>query len=257
MENKKTSFLYKIIKGLVRLIYPKTDMAGTEHLPKEASIIVGNHAQMNGPIVSELYIPGRHYTWCAGEMMELSEVPDYAYTDFWSGKPKGIRWFYRLLSYLIAPLSVCIFNNANTIPVYHDTRVVTTFRTSIKALTEGDSIVIFPEHAVGYNNILCGFQDKFIELARMYYRKTGKELSFVPVYIAPALRTAYFGEPVRYRAEADRNEERKRICGELMDSITALAAGLPPHRVVPYLNISKKDYPMNTPVEAVKHEKAV
>jgi hypothetical protein len=107
---------------------------GAEHLPEDGCILVGNHCHMHGPITSELYVPGRHTTWCAAQMMELKEVPPYAYQDFWSGKPKAFRWFYRLLSYLIAPLSVLIFNHAYTIPVYHDQRLITTMKQTVAEL---------------------------------------------------------------------------------------------------------------------------
>ena len=180
MTEKRTSVLYKIIKWLVWLFSPRMTIEGAENIPAEPCVVVGNHTQMNGPITSELYLPGKHRTWCAGEMMELKEVPAYAYRDFWSGKPRYIRWFYKLLSYIVAPISVCVFNNANTIAVYHDTRIVTTFRKSIEALRQGESLVIFPECPEPYNNILYQFQDKFIDLARMYHRKTGTRLAFVP-----------------------------------------------------------------------------
>ena len=55
---------------------------GKENLPDEPCIIVGNHTLMNGPIACELYTPGKHYTWCNGEMMHLKEVPQYAFEDF-------------------------------------------------------------------------------------------------------------------------------------------------------------------------------
>ena len=249
MEEKKTSPLYRLIRWLVWVFYPKTAVEGAEGLPEEPCVIVGNHAQMNGPIVSELYLPGKHYTWCAGQMMELKEVPAYAYQDFWSGKPGYIRWFYKLLSYVIAPVSVCVFNNAETIPVYHDTRIITTFRTTIRRLTEGASVVIFPEHYVPYNHILCDFQDKFIDVARFYHRKTGRELSFTPLYIAPALKTAYLGTPTRFRSDAPIAQERQRIKAYLMAEITRMAESLPEHTVVPYPNIPKRNYPKNIPSE--------
>ena len=110
-DRRRISPLYPPIKFLVRLFSPKLEIVGAENLPAEPAIIVGNHAQMYGPIASELYLPGVHDTWCAGAMMHLKEVPAYAYQDFWSYKPRYIRWFYRLLSYLIAPLSVCVFNS--------------------------------------------------------------------------------------------------------------------------------------------------
>ena len=248
MEERRISPLYRLIKALVRFFYPKTEIAGTENLPAdEPWVIVGNHAQTHGPIVSELYIPGRHYTWCAGEMMELRAVPAYAYADFWSAKPRAVRRFYRLLSYLIAPLSVCIFRNAETIGVWHDSRIVTTFRGSVRRLQEGAGLVIFPEHAVPAGRILWEFRDKFVDVARFYYKKTGRELLFVPLYNAPALKTSYLGKPVRFRADAPIAGERARICGYLTEEIIRMAESLPVHTVVPYPNIAKKEYPLNIP----------
>ena len=209
---------------------------------------------MNGPIACELYFPGKHDTWCAEQMMHLKEVPGYAFQDFWSQKPKGIRWFYRILSYLIAPLSVCVFNNANTIPVYRDIRLRTTFRLSMERLQAGSSMIIFPECSQPHNNIVNCFQDKFVDLARLYYQKTGVELAFVPLYIAPALKKMVLGEPIRFCAQAPIKAERTRICSYLMDRITETAQALPEHTVVPYCNIPKKEYPSNLPKGASADE---
>ena len=105
-----------------------------------------------------------------------------------------------------------------------------------------------------YNNVLYDFQDKFIDLARFYYKKTGVELSFVPMYVAPALKKTYLGEPIRYCAANPPAVERQRICEYLKEEITRMAAELPPHTVVPYRNIRKRDYPKNTPVEVYRNE---
>ena len=58
MTEKKTSLLFKIIKWFVKAFYPKIRVEGAENLPDEPVIIVGNHCQMNGPIVGELHVPG-------------------------------------------------------------------------------------------------------------------------------------------------------------------------------------------------------
>ena len=245
-DKKRISPMYKFIKWLVHLVYPITTVFGAEDLSDEPCIVVGNHTQMNGPIVSELYLPGKHYTWCAGEMMDLRSVPAYAYRDFWWTKPVWIRWFYKLLSYIIAPISVCIFNNAETIAVWHDTRIISTFRVTMRRLAEGSYVVIFPEQNEPYNHILYGFQDKFIDVAKFYYKKTGQALRFVPMYIAPTLRSTYIGSPIRFHPDAPMNEERLRIRNYLMEEITRMAESLPEHTVVPYLNLPKKDYPKNT-----------
>lgn len=255
MNERKVSPVYKVIKWLVKVFYPKIEVVGVDNLPDEPVMVVGNHTQMNGPIACELYFPGNRYTWCAGEMMHLKDVPAYAYKDFWSNKPKYIRWFYKLLSYIIAPLSVCVFNNAQTIGVYHDARIISTFKQTVQRLQEGSSVVIFPEHDVPHNHIICQFQDKFIDIAKLYYKRTKKELAFVPLYIAPTLKKMYLGKPIRFCAANPMEEERARICEYLMKEITEIAVSLPEHIVVPYNNVPKKDYPSNIPKEGA-YEKA-
>lgn len=247
MPEKKTSLMFRIIVFLVRLFYPKMEVVGAENLPEEPAIIVGNHSQMNGPIACELYSPRRRWTWCAGEMMHWKEVHGYAYRDFWSGKPKAVRWLFYLASWAITPLAVCLFNNANTIPVYHDNRIMTTFRQTMDVLDGGADVVIFPEHDAPGNHILYAFQERFVDVARLYCRRAGRALDFVPLYLCPQLHKMIYGKPVRYDPAAPAAEERQRICRVLTEEITALALELPPHTVVPYRNIPKKDYPRSRP----------
>ena len=256
MNNRLSMLLYRLIKWLVRQFYPKMEVVGTEKLPDEPAIIVANHAQMNGPIACELYFPGTRYTWCAGQMMHLKDVPDYAFEDFWSRKPAYSRWFYRILSYVIAPASVCVFNNANTIGVYHDARILSTFKNTVSKLTEGAKVVVFPEYSAPYNHIVCDFQDRFVDVAKLYYKKTGKALLFVPMYIAPKLKKMCLGEPVRFSPTNSSEEERRRISHYLMDSITEMAVALPKHTVIPYQNRPKREYSTNRCVEEGKYEKA-
>ena len=245
-EEKKDPWLYRLIRRTVWLLSPKYTLYGTENLPEEPCVIVGNHCQMYGPIAAELYMPRPHYIWCIGEMMDRKEVPAYAFRDFWSMKPRRLHWFYRLLSHAIAPLSEYVFTHAHTIPVYRDARVMTTFRRSVERLKAGADIVIFPEKNEPYNGILWQFQEHFADVARLYHRRTGKAVCFVPMYTAPRLAEIHFGEPVRFDPEADDETERKRICEALMREITKTAAALPQHVVVPYPNLPKKAYPLNT-----------
>jgi len=246
---------YRVFLFFVRLFYPKTAIEGLENLPSEACIVVGNHTQMNGPICGEIYFPVKRKIWCAYQMMYLKEVPQYAFTDFWSQKPKGVHWFYKLLSYLIAPISVCVFSNAHTIPVFRDNRLLSTFKQTVSALADDTNVIVFPECYEPHNNIVYQFQNKFVDVAKLYYKHTGKEVSFVPLYIAPALKKMYLGKPIQFNPDAPIEDERHRICAYLMDAITEIAVSLPRHRVVPYPNLPKKDYPFNKTDEDIKNEK--
>ncbi|MCR5153331.1 MAG: 1-acyl-sn-glycerol-3-phosphate acyltransferase [Lachnospiraceae bacterium] len=243
---REQALLYRIIQGAVKLSYKKFKVEGVENLPDEPAIIVGNHSKTYGPVVGQIYKPRHAYTWCIGNMMHIKEVPAYAFEDFWSKKPGYIRWFFKILSYIIAPLAAFLMTNARTIGVYKDKRVIKTFLESCDRMTgEGADIIIFPEHYDEHNNIVHDFQQGFVELARVYYKKTGRDVPFVPMYICPALGKVVLGKPIYYDHENDHKEEVVRICNALMDGISELAYALPPHRVVPYPNIKKKYYPTN------------
>ena len=244
----------QFLRRTVDLIYPKMELVGFENIPEDSCVIVGNHAQIHGPIVTEVRLPIDHYTWCAWQMMDKDAVSEYAYQDFWSDKPKESQWFFKLLSRIIKYPAVYIMTHARTIPVYHDSRCLTTFRRSMEKLQDGYHLVIFPECREEYNNILYEFQDRFIDLARMYYNRTGKALAFVPMYLAPKLKKIIFCKPIRYNPAAPKDLERQRIKKALMDAITEAACGQPLHTVIPYRNISKKRYPQNLPCEVYQVE---
>lgn len=242
IDTKKKPLFFKFLRKLIRIFYHKRTFYGLQNLPDEPALIVSNHAQMNGPLTSEMFFPTKKYIWCIGQMMKLKEVPAYAYTDFWSLKSKYTRWIYKIVSYLIAPIASYVFNRADTIAVYKDSRVIHTYRETITKLEEGANIIIFPECSTEYNHIINEFQDKFVDTARFYYKKTGKTLSFVPMYNAAKLKKVVIGKPIKYNPNIPIDEQRKIICDYLKEEITNLALELPVHRVVPYSNIKRRAY---------------
>ena len=247
MNKEKGSLLYRFMIRVIRHVYSTPVINGTENLPDEPCIIVSNHAKTHGPIISQLYFPGRSYTWCASQVMHLKEFPAYAFEDFWSYKPRWSHWFWHLLAHLIAPFGVCLFTNANTIETCYDNRILSTFRNTVKVLQDGNNVIIFPEFKESHNQIVNQFHDGFVNVAKLYYKKTGQAIQFVPMYIAPNLCQTQLGRPVRFCPKNPMEEERQRICSYLMKEITEIACSLPPHQVIPYDNkIPRKKYPWNT-----------
>ncbi len=224
---------------------PVFQAEGVENLPDGPAVVVGNHSQAYGPVAAELYFPREHYTWCISDMMEKECVADYAYRDFWSKKPILIRPFFRLFSYMLPTVSEIVFNNADTIPVYRDKRIMKTFQLSSDKLKQNASVVIFPEDYTEYNNIVHRFQRGFVQVAKYHYRQTGEAVPFVPMYVCPELKKLVFGKPILYDPTARSAEETERICNYLQDSISEIAYKMPRHRVVPYPNVTKRNYPFN------------
>ena len=235
-ERKRYMGLYRVIRRLVLIFYKKIEQEGLENLPGEPAIYVGNHAQMNGPIIGELYFPVDRDIWCISEMMHMTQVPAYAYKDFWSNKPVYIRWFFKILSYIIAPIAHVVFNSADTIEVHKNFHIIQTFKDTTEDLENGRSVIIFPECYEPYNNIVYEFQPGFVDAAKHFYKKTGKDVCFVPFYNAPALGKVCFGKSIRFDHENDKEAEKERICTYLKEEITSIATALPRHRVVPYPN---------------------
>lgn len=251
MDTNRKPFRYRLVYSVLHFFYPKTEILGLDRLPEGAAVVVGNHSQAHGPLISQFYFPAPKKIWCAGQMMHREEIPAYAYQDFWANKPRLSRPMYKLIAHCIAPLAECIFQNADTIGVYRDGRALSTFKTSVKALKKGEKLIIFPETYEGYNQILCDFQRNFIDIAKLYIRQGGTSLPFVPAYYCPALHKVYLGQPILFDPTADIAQERERITKYLMESITELAMALPEHTVVPYPNLPKKKYGTNLSKEAI------
>lgn len=239
---EKPKFFRFVVK-IVKLVYKKRIIEGEENILNNPTIYVGNHSQLHGPLTSSLYFPFEGKVWCRGEMMNLKEAPAYAYSDFWSKKPKITKWFYKLMSYCIAPISSYLFTRADTIAVYKDSRIISTFKNSVAELQKGNSLIIFPEEPTPYNEIINEFQDKFIDVAKLYSKRTNKEICFVPFYNAVKLKKVVFGKAIKFDCTMEMEEQRKVICNHLKEEITKMAKELPEHTVVPYDNIRKKDYP--------------
>ncbi len=239
---RKKGIIYKICAFFIKLSYKKNEYIGLENLPKEPSIIAGNHAQLHGPINAELYFPTKKLIWCDGPMMNRKEFPKYAYNNFFGGKPNV---FQKILVRIITPIVSSVFKSADALAVYRDMRIMKTYKATTDALNEGVNVVILPECPDEYNEITNKFNEYFVDVARFYYKHNAKELEFVPMYYCKALKKTLFGTPIKFDASSPIETERKRICEYLMDEITILAKSLPAHKVIPFNNVKKKDYKMS------------
>ena len=238
---KKRTKFYNFIRKIIAFFNGKYKFYGLENIT-EPSVIIGNHSQMSGPLVAELSFPLPKETWVAGQMINVKEIPDYAMQDFWGHRSKKFKWFYKILSKLIArPFAYCI-SGADVIPVYKDSRILVTFKDSVRALLDNKNLIIFPEEHSAYNEIINNFQLNFIEIAKIYFSKTGKRLPFIPMYIAPKLKKVVIGKPIYYNNELSLIENKEVISKYLMDEITSIAKSLPKHTVIPYDNVRKKQY---------------
>lgn len=236
--NKK-GFFYKIVACIVRIFYKKNTYIDLENLPNEPCLIASNHAKLHGPINSELYFPTKKLIWCDGPMMSRKAFPNYAYNNFFGGK---VNIFHRIFANMIAPIVSSIMNDADTLAVYRDMRIVKTYKMTCDALEKGLNVVVLPECPEEYNEITNKFNEYFVDVARFYYKQTKKELKFVPMYYCREQNKMIFGKATKFDSSKSIETERKRICEYLMNEITKLAKTLPVHKVIPFNNVPKKQF---------------
>ena len=97
-------------------------------------------------------------------------------------------------------------------------------------------MVIFPESPIEYSKNICELQSGFIDIARIYYNNTGKEIKFVPLFVVPSPNTMLIGDAISYDHTKNSKEDRKAFAHKLTVAIDELAETVPDHKLIPFLD---------------------
>lgn len=214
--------LYAALRGLIRKTVPPMTTEWTVPFDGEPSVFCPNHAGAFGPIDMCAFFPlsDTCHPWLNEAMCEPKLVPAYVRQDFW-WKP-GCFWEPVLnvtLPYLAAALVPPILRSVPGVPVYHDARVIKTFRKSIEYIKKREHLVIFAQQPAGYQSHEMELNRGFLQICPMVHRMLGVALSFYPVHIDYKNRKFIVGAPVRY-------DPGVPLCEQENGIIDAIAAGL-------------------------------
>jgi len=232
---KRWNLLFKLVALIARLFFVKKhELRFQEEIDfSTPSIYIGNHATTATPSAIHLYFPGKKRPWVVGDMCSLKTIPKYAKEEFWTNyKPKWL--FQKVLPVLVAPIGYMIMRGAEAIPVYRDGRMIVTIKKTVQSLEDGVNVYIFPEYDQPYSEYHNDFEDGFVNVASVYYRKTKKKLKFYPLYNCFDKRIMSFGVPIEFNPDNSLEEERKRITTYLKENVTKLAREIGPHKVISY-----------------------
>ena len=223
VKKYRMRFGVKILCTLARP-FLRLKVSGLENLRKGdyPSVFVCNHGFIYGPISAVIYLPTYFRPWIHNAMLQKESAIKEMNLTMGKHVPK---WLIRMISG-----GVCwALNSFNPIPVVrgatHD--VGSTFDESLKALEEGDNILIFPEKpkrmtsqtGVTTRNFFTGFAS----IGQLYHEKTGKNLLFYPLYSDRNHRAFRIGEPVEYNPELTSIESKRAIAHEIQQRMDALA----------------------------------
>ena len=210
---KQTGFFTFLVKCVKAVVKPMKTLWSSA-FEDGPSVFVCNHNGALGPIGMCACFEKAADTraWINAQVLSVRETPAYVRQDFWW--PQG-SWYTKILDYtvpypvaLILPL---ILRGAASIPVYHDTRVMSTLKGSVECLNSGHHIMLFPEHPTGFGQYQEDVVSGFVSLGRLYYRRTGKCIKFYPTYMDWTGKEIRVGQPIAYDPQINYDEQAKAI----------------------------------------------
>lgn len=220
------SVLYFILKPIVKMAYrkkPKIINLGGE-IQKEA-IVVSNHSAMSGPPTLELYYPVKNCKWGAHEMFgnhksRMAYMRDILYIKKKHMKP-GFKTSFK--AWVLAWLNPCMYKGMKNLPTYTDGRLGKTIKTSIKAIDQGYSVIIFPENSnEGYFDVMTEFFPGFVMLAQRYFIEKGKDVPVYPIYTSVNKHIIVIDKPLYVQDYVNQGMNRYQIAEVFKNKVNDL-----------------------------------
>ncbi len=166
----------------------------------EPAVYICRHSDAKGPLCSMLNLPIQVHPWTFYVFCDVKNCFKH-YSEYtfpvrfgWSKLRSKIVSFFGVVPY------VALIKSAGAIPVYrHAVKIYTTFKLSVEALEKGESVLLFPDiNYTASTGDTGALYEGFVILERMYFKKTGKHLPFVPLHISDEKKSLFIDEPILF-----------------------------------------------------------
>lgn len=206
--------LFTCMKAILHPFLRIREADCAEPVGDEPCVFVANHIGALGPMYMAATFPLADKTviWCNEGVLDEKLMVDYVRHDWWWRPESRLAPLYSAtLPYIAAAIVPKVLRSAPTIPVYHDARIMTTMRQSLKALKAGKHIVIFPEKPNGFGSHEEKLQMGWLNLTTMYERATGKPLRMIPVHIDQRAKVFRVGKAITVDGDEPLEVQEERI----------------------------------------------
>jgi len=193
--------------------------------PQEPTVYICSHHNMQGPLTTLAFAPFHVRAWVLHVFFDREscyhQYADYTFTERF-GMP---HWLGNALAWVVSGAVSGLMHSLRAIPVNRGTsKIMETFRESLNALKEGDSLIIFPDTAYSAENEGIGsIYEGFLMLEKSWRRTEGKNLRFVPLYIDEPRKRVLEGEEIRFDPEKDFKSDMPRVSAAIREGINSLA----------------------------------
>lgn len=159
--------------------------------PNQPTVYVSRHLNMHAQFTTLVWFDFDVHPMSLNVFLDeklcYRQFADYTFTARKGKKPKK----HNFKAWACSRVVPKVVRSLGAIPVYrHSAGALTTFKSSMKYLLNGESIVVYVD--VDYTakqDVVSEIYKGFFRLGEMYKKKTGESLRFVPLYINDKDRT--------------------------------------------------------------------
>ncbi|SCP94956.1 Acyltransferase [Anaerobium acetethylicum] len=210
---------------LIRKIMKKPEITGLDNIASGVpAFFVSNHVGYYAPVKLLVFTDLKLIPWVAHELTERKYCRRYLKTAFFETALNLKSPLSTIAAALISPACVAIMRYIGAIPVFRKSRsIILTIDMTVKNLEKGNNILVFPEiSGQPLNDVICRFDSGFINLARVYYEQTNKNMVFYPVCVNRTTNRISIGSRITFDPDKKFHSEKQRIIEGLTGSITAM-----------------------------------
>ena len=183
-KQTKYPFLIRFLAKIKRKQTPRKLVGETVDGPV---VYLCRHLDREGLATAIAYIPEVLRPWVLDKFTSYKSIKDLYVNYTFPVRMKKGKTFSAVVGRLAARGTNYAVKKLNGIAVYRgeqSAKTITTIKQSVRALENGDKLLVFPD--VDYADKTAGDEQiykGFGVVDKMFRRKTGKKVAFVPVYI--------------------------------------------------------------------------
>ncbi len=208
--------LFLFCRFIWRVFHKRQPVYGLDNISEQPAVFIGRHQNLYGPVEIIAWTPLEFKVWTLYKFMTTQECYHHYAESFYPCKGIGPARS-KIQAAIAAPFVAAFMRSMNGISVYRGQKnILDTFRKSVDALTQGHNLLIMPERDYRDSSDAAGeLYTGFVHLAQMYYRVTGKPLSFYPVYPSRENASIYVEKPIVFDPTKPFRAERDRVVDQL------------------------------------------
>ncbi len=212
---------FRLLRGTVRLFAKRWRLTGAP-LPEGPCLFVSRHLNNYGPVQMFLQMPVEFRLWVFATLMDREKSYPHLRNYTFHTRLGFPLWLSGILAGLCSKPMIWLTNSIGAIPVHRGSReLMQTILATQETLEKGENVMVFTDReytATGgdVGELYAGF----VYIARLYNRKTGKNLSIVPVVADRQKECLCFYEPLRYDAQAGYSAEKERLIRCLHEALS-------------------------------------